>query len=158
MILTCTDAKNMRDYVSHHSKLTKRKFIRLSADIKQKCSVKLLLRNGKKKIWHGLGTTYYKMNYAQNLRKGPVKAKKDPHKMSTGYFLLIPQFYRNGNFKQFCLICSKLPFIKLQKKIPLLPFGPSGILVIFAQCSYITPDARTSWSCSAASQRSGIFS
>ena len=28
---------------------------------------------------------YIKMDYGQNLRKDPVKAKKDPHKISTGY-------------------------------------------------------------------------
>ena len=52
----------MRDFVSHHSKLTKRKF-KLSADIKQKCSVKLLLKNGKNSDMDW--AQHIKMNYAQ---------------------------------------------------------------------------------------------
>ena len=55
---------------------------------------------------------HVKMDYAQNLRKDPVKAKKDPHKISTGYYLPISQFYRTGNLQQFWQICSKLQFLR----------------------------------------------
>ena len=72
----------MRDFMSYHSKLLKRKFW-LSADIRHKCGVKLFLKNGKKNSdmdW----AQHIKMDYTKNLRKYPEQAKKDPHKISTG--------------------------------------------------------------------------
>ena len=48
---------------------------------------------------------HMKIDYGQNLRKDPVKAKKGPNKVSTGYYLPISQFYRTQNLQQSSLIC-----------------------------------------------------
>ena len=38
------------------------------------------------------------MDYAQNLKKDPLKAKKDPNKIYTGCCQLILQLYNTRNF------------------------------------------------------------
>ena len=35
---------------------------------------------------------HMKIDYGQNLRKDSVKAKKDPHNISTGYYLVLVHF------------------------------------------------------------------
>ena len=35
---------------------------------------------------------HIKMDYAQNLRNDPIKAKKDPREISTGHYLPVSQF------------------------------------------------------------------
>ena len=53
---------------------------------------------------------HIKMDYAQNLRKDPVKAKKDPHKISTGYYFCpFHSFTEPGicsNFGKFVQNCN----------------------------------------------------
>ena len=56
---------------------------------------------------------HMKIDYGQNLRKDPVKAKKYPLKISTENYLPISQFYKTRTLQQFCLICSKLPILKI---------------------------------------------
>ena len=40
----------------------------------------------------------FNMDYAQNLKKDPLKDKKDPNKIYTGYCQLILQLYNTRNF------------------------------------------------------------
>ena len=46
------------------------------------------------------------MDYAQNLKKDPLKAKKDPNKIYTGCCQLILQFYNTSNLLQFDQNCN----------------------------------------------------
>ena len=46
------------------------------------------------------------MDYAQNQRKDPNTAKKDPNKIYTGYCQLILQFYNTSNLLQFDQNCN----------------------------------------------------
>ena len=57
---------------------------------------------------------HIKMDYAKNFRKYPVHiGQKRPTKFFIGCYLPILQFYRTGNWQQFCLNCSKLyPFLR----------------------------------------------